>query len=402
MSDYYASENDPASAKKIAERFGFCLVRGVFSSEEMARLEKDLAQAYADFGGNPAGFPDLSVMPPLQWLLRDERVLALARALTGERPVYYRETNANYEATPGPLTHKPYTEYHCDARGSRADLVDIPPDRPGQIYPAYRFGIYFRNYRDYSGGLKVAPASHLRNYMLDRQLHFWPGVKQFAPATHVIGEQALTFPPSPVELYNVPSMPGDIVIFGLRTYHAGGALRFKDRPTLACLPVLEERLRHMNPALFEPVPPGPRNTIFFDFAAPSEEVDFYIKWRALSAPTVLCDGVDYVRAALPGIAYRNDKIIAALADRLIAAGGKDGRSEPTPQARKDAEDLVALCEAHEEFSDCHPLFDPALIAKRDDGDPMPLALAIAKSIAAHRKKMQAEEAVRKAAANQPR
>jgi hypothetical protein len=201
MSDYYVSANDPATAKSIAEKFGFCLVRGVFSPEEMASLERDLATAYVEFGGEGAVLPDLYMLPSLQWLLLDPRIQRFARALLGEQLVYYRETAANYENTPGPITQNTFREYHCDARGTRADLFGAPAD--GQIYPSYRFAIYFRNYRDHSGGLKVAPGSHLRPYLYDRIYQVSDVVKKLPAVEHIIGNGVLTIPAAPMELYNV-------------------------------------------------------------------------------------------------------------------------------------------------------------------------------------------------------
>lgn len=82
MSDYSVSYNDQASAKEIAERFGFCLVKGVFSADEMASLERDLAMAHAEFSGE---VPDVYSIPSLPWLLFDERIRAFAHALLGKR-----------------------------------------------------------------------------------------------------------------------------------------------------------------------------------------------------------------------------------------------------------------------------------------------------------------------------
>lgn len=389
MSDYYVSENDPATAKSIAEKFGFCLVRGVFSPDEMAGLERGLAAEHAAFNGK---IPDLYSMPSLQWLLADERVHGFARALLGDKLVYYRETNAPYEAVPGPNTENPYTEYHCDARGTPADLVAPDQETVGKVYPAYRFGIYFRNYRDYSGGLKVAPGSHLRLYGNDRKLAVPGNIGTMPGARQVFGGFAMQVPVPPVELYNVPSLPGDIVIFSLRLFHAGGARRLKDRPTFASLPLIEEQMHRVAPHLFEPVSPGPRNAIFFDFGAPTQEVDFYAKWRGLLLNTDLDAGYDFHRAPPPGVTMREDRIIVALALRFTAALDAAPGAEPSAAARKDAADLAALCAAHVEFSSHHPLFDRAAYTQALAEGPFAAALAAARSILAHRERIVADSA----------
>lgn len=382
MSDYYVSENDPATVKSVAERFGFCHVKRVFSAEETAGLERDLAMAHTEFNGR---VPDLYSIPSLQGLLTDPRIVGFAKALLGDRLVYYRETNAAYEKTVGPLTEKPFTEFHCDARGTRADLVAPKLEQPDRVYPAYRFAIYFRNYRDYSGGLKVAPASHLRAYANDRKLSDPSALAGLPVARQVIGLASMQIPVSPVELYNVPSMPGDLVIFSLRTFHSAGARRMKARPAFATLPLIEEGMHAAAPQLFEPTSPGPRNAIFFDFGAPSEEVDFYAKWRALVSPTDLSSGYEYRRPPPPGLIVRNDRIIVALAERLAAGGNNAPGAEMSPDAQKDAGDFAALCAAHVEFSRSHPLFDRTAAARVAQAEgPLAAALLTARSILAQR------------------
>lgn len=341
MSTYYESLNDPVTAKSIAEQYGFCHVKGVFSPDEMAMLEQGLANAHREFGAN---VPDLFSIPSLKGLLFHERIRAFAHALLGEKLVYYRETNAAYEEVPGPLTHRPFAEYHCDARGTSSSL----PGAPGHSgsYPAYRFGIYFRNYRDHSGGLKVAPGSHLRDYLFDRRLCLERFVAKLPVARHRIGAYDVSIGVAPMELYNVPSVPGDLVIFSLRCFHSAGAIRLKDRPTLALLPVVEAQLP---PSICIPPPPGTRNAIFLDYGAPHAAVDYYIKWRAGASFSATANiPYDYKTPVPDWMVMRNDKVIVALAHKVVAGEGQPDRQE--------AADLVALCRSHKEFAPEHALF----------------------------------------------
>jgi len=380
MSDYYASTNDPATVKSIAEKYGFCLVKGFFGPGEMAALERDLAMAHAEFDGK---VPDLYSTPSLQWLLFDERVRRLAHALLGDTLVYYRETNLAYEKVPGPLTAKPFTDYHCDARGSARDLYDAPA-HPG-IYPAYRFGIYFRNYRLHSGGLKVAPGSHLRPYMDDRRWTFEEKVKELPRVPIRVGGYNTAVMLQPMELYNVASEPGDIVIFSLRCFHSAGAVRLKDRPALALLPRVEAQF----PAEFRlPTAPGSRNAIFFDYGAPRAEVDYYVKWRAVVSPAKLDVAYKYGVKTPEWLQIRNDKIIVSLAHRLIEGG---------PSAKQDAMDLVTLCRSHIEFAPEHALFDRARFKTNLANNPGGAVLALARDIVARQQAHIENEARKKAA-----
>lgn len=378
MSDYFASTNHPPTVKGVAEAHGFCLVKEVFSADEMIALERDLAMAHAEFGGR---MPDLYSVPSLQWLLYDERVRRLAHALLGDTLVYYRETNLAYEKTPGPLTEKPFDDYHCDARGTPAALFG-PPSSNMRIYPAYRFAIYFRNYREHSGGLKVAPGSHLRSYDIDRRFNSEAKVAGLPVVPVLIGGFSLNVPLQPMELHNVPAEPGDLVIFSLRCFHAAGALRFKDRPTLAVLPHVERAIRHKANRVCCPVPPGPRNAIFFDFGAPSPELDYYIKWRAYVGPADLNAAFSYRDLPPSDLLIRNDRIIVPLAKRVAdAAVSADA---DTPSARQDRKDLYALGRAHAEFAPEHMLFDrDAFLAAASQG-PAVATVVLARDILARR------------------
>jgi ectoine hydroxylase-related dioxygenase (phytanoyl-CoA dioxygenase family) len=393
MSVYYVSDNDPATAKTIAEQFGFCLVRGVFSPAEIARLERDLATAHTEFAGAP---PDLYSCPSLQWLLVDERMRRFAHALLGETIVYYRETNLVYEETPGPATLKPFREFHCDARGSPESLLASPSGVPTGLYPAYRFGIYFRDYQNHSGGLKVAPGSHLRSYEHYRQCDH-PGLLKHLPhVPHDIGDKTLALRVPPIELYNVPSRPGDVVIFNLRTFHAAGAVRLRERPDLAVLPTVEGQLEQIADALTMARPAGSRNCIFVDYGAPVEALDFYVKWRALDDPIDLDKGWDSKAVAPSGMTLRNDRLIVALADRLTAAVSALPEDARHPEgwpgaARKDADTFLALCETHHEFSPHHPLFNRDTLARNIAVNPFAAALAAAGEVLAHRENLKRDK-----------
>jgi hypothetical protein len=314
----------------------------------MESLEQSLATSFSQFGGQ---LPDLASIPALQWLLHDHRITDAAQALLGDTLVYYRETKAAYEKEPGALTQNPFTEYHCDARGTAEDLWDVPRD-VDRLYPAYRFAIYFRNYRKYSGGLKVAPGSHLRDYRVDRSYTRPENRKRIPRIPLAIGSAAVQLPVPPIELYNVPSEPGDVVIFSLRCFHSAGALRFKHRPTFSLFPFYEKFTQDSAPHICEPVAPGARNAIFFDLGAPTDLLDYYVKWRAHVYPADLSCSFNYESISLPEkMILRNDRIIVPIAER-VAHSGLDSVSE-----RLLAQDLVALCRSHIEFAPEHALFD---------------------------------------------
>ncbi len=119
-------------------------------------------------------------------------------------------------------------------------------------------------------------------------------------------------------------------------------------------------------------PPGPRNAIFFDYAAPCEEIDLYIKFRARPAETGVAAILDRRRddaealdlARRNGVAVRHDALITALAMALSFNGTPHQvRKLDAAAAQAAAKRLHALLSRHEEYSPYFPLFDRARFAQ---------------------------------------
>jgi hypothetical protein len=283
MSEFYSTSFNPVDIKLISETYGFCLIKGFFSQPEMVELERRMKEFKRATGGEVT---DLYSCPSLCHVMLNERVLEIARALMGEGLVYYRETAIAYEEQPGRLTKKPLRELHCDATGTSESLFNAWNGDVNEIYPAYRFAVYFRNYRNFSGGLKVGVGTHKHRYQRYSQYSNAHGVQSLPFVKQIVGDAIVEMPIPPFELYNVCSEPGDLVIFNLRTFHSAGAMRFKKRPALAVLPLVEESVLTDQPELASPTPEGCRNAIFFDYGAKSEAIDYYIKWRAIHTPEI--------------------------------------------------------------------------------------------------------------------
>ncbi|MDX2141826.1 MAG: phytanoyl-CoA dioxygenase family protein [Rhodospirillaceae bacterium] len=367
MSIHYISGNDPTAVKQIAEQFGFCLVRGLFTRAEAEALENQLAAEHRARGGR---LPDLYSVPSLRPLMTDTRVLGLAHALMGDDLVYYRQTNLLYEATPGDNTHKPFTDFHCDARGTPLNVHEPMQSPFEKIYPAWRFATYFRDYQNHSGGLKLAVGSHLIRYDGMRIYNDVNEVRKLEKGTVRIGNVDVEKIRQPsFELFNVPSQPGDVVIFNLRTFHSAGAVRFSARPALALLPHVERQLQisPIGAQVCAPTPPGCRNAIFFDFAKPSLDADLYIKWCALRVSTNADMLTQFSNDPSSEFQIRNDSLIVAFTlhlDAQLAARGIDtGAGNPLPpDLAAHARTLLALGRSHREFSPHHALLDAAAIA----------------------------------------
>lgn len=362
MSDpYQATATDLAAIREICERHGFCLIKGVLSRGDLEGLLAGMRAETQAGGGRVTS--DLLGLPALRHIYFDPRLLAIARALLGPQLVYDGEGNVNFEEAIGVNTLNPYSRLHCDAKGMPGDITHTWSSPTDAVYRGYRFGIYFQDYRRASGALKVVAGSHRGDPASYEEAQIFTGALE----SHLIGRHRIECPGVRYPLYNLPSEPGDVVVWNLRTFHSAGAKLFIDNPSLAVHPRVEEDISAEAPSLFAP-PPGPRNALFFDYASPCEEIDLYIKLRARPTTSGLegrlerrsDDPAALELARSHGVAVRHDTLIAGLALALATNNG------PNPVRKLDAAAIEVaaarlhrLASVHEEYSPYFPLFNRA-------------------------------------------
>ena len=259
VADSYLTR-DPARVSAIAREHGFCLIKEFFTPARIAALERTLLAVPA--ADRACDFLTLGVFNDL---LFEPRLLAIARDLLGKELVYYGETNCMIDNA------KPFREWHFDARGMPEKLSAAFDSATGEIYPAWRFAVYFRDYSAASGGLKVGPGSHVHPIADFKK----PAIQQEV----AVRGRTLRLPMPAYPLYNVPTTPGDLVIFNLRTFHSAGALRLDGAMDVALLPIMEEALLTQAPEIAVAEPVAARNAMMLDFAAPAATMDLYPKWR---------------------------------------------------------------------------------------------------------------------------
>ncbi len=357
---YEAPANDLGAIRAIVEEFGFCLIKNALSAAELETLLTGMRSASRAAGGQPLS--DLLGLPDVRHIYFNPRLLEIARALLGPRLVYDGEGTMNFEESIGAYTLDPYTLLHCDAKGRPGDIEGIWRSPSDEIYRAYRFGIYFQDYSRASGSLKVIVGSHRG----DPALYEGPRLKSGSLANRMLGTHRIDYPETRYPLQNIPNRPGDVVIWNLRTFYSAGAKLFAADPSLAVHPDVEADIARAAPELFAP-PPGPRNAVFFDYAAPAEDIDLYIKWRArpTSTQTIASgfnrksDDPSALRlAAEHGIEVRLDTLITALAIGLATQGSPS----PTPKLEDKMipavrQRLHGLLASHRDYSPHFPLFD---------------------------------------------
>jgi hypothetical protein len=160
---------------------GYLLVRNVFSKAEVEDFRR---HTFA----NRQRKGDLLCHPQLRNVILDDRVLSIARQILGDTPVYYGDSTAN-------IGQQSF-EFHKD----NPDRLDgKAPDWKGR-YTQIRFGLYLQDHALHSGGLRLIPGSH----------------------------NAVSNPFS--KKMNVRTRVGDLVVWNLRTDHAGAAMMLRFLP----------------------------------------------------------------------------------------------------------------------------------------------------------------------------
>lgn len=194
------------------QRDGFVHVRGVLGEDEVARLRtacdrervraRDAGQLIEPVAGEDAPVGDLlGREAPLGDLVFDERIVRIARTLLGRDDLVYFGDSHMMLGGHGRGFHKDNT--------NRDDPTHPDWQSP---YTLLRMGIYLEDHSRHSGGLKLRRGSHLRVDVTSG------------------------------EIVDVPTVPGDVVVWSLRTTHSGHAIRVKGAPWLHLQPRFEIRL----------------------------------------------------------------------------------------------------------------------------------------------------------------
>jgi hypothetical protein len=226
-------------------RDGFLLLRDVFGADEVQR--------FIAAGAEGSRTADLLALPDLEGFWSDSRLVEIAKLLLGGTITFFGEASYLKEVfKPGEAVHGRHL--HHDAKGTLSHLFNRQHEPTDAPYPIIRFAVYLQDHANFSGGLKLVPGSH-----------------QFNSAN--FNEDELTY-------YDVPAMPGDLVVFCNKILHSPYALRRKASPHIGLPPRRENVMSAADPEAFLPAPVD-RNVIFVDFAGSNALADIYIKGRAI-------------------------------------------------------------------------------------------------------------------------
>jgi hypothetical protein len=301
---------------------GFLLIKGVFSAEEVHAF-----QAAMDEGGASAVIPCFR-SPRLHRLWADPRLTGVAGQLLGDMAFFEGQAIARQSPMkPGETVLGRHL--HHDAKGTPGNIFNRLHAPQTEPYPVLRFGIYPHDYARQSGGLKVVPGSHLTD----------------SSAGAPIGQ-----------CYNVPSEPGDLVVFCLKTLHSPYALRFKDNPERAISTEEEDQVVAQRPELFLDAP-ARRSSIFLNYGTTAEFSDLSMKNRALKTYNVYAGYASY----LVDGPDRSGSIPVRVDEALVETAATAASGDKAARAR-----LPKICALHFETSAHYPLWDSEIPERSEE------------------------------------
>lgn len=228
-------------------RDGYLLIRAVFSPSEVATYREILKTMLSTSEPNfPNG--DLLSNPLTADFIQDGRLIEITRSLLGGQPVYFGDSSSVI-----------YDQNHavCSFHKDNSDRHDADaPDWRGD-YPILRFGLYMQDHSRSGGGLMVRAGSH-KSVSKSRKLE-------------VLNEEVFGWLNGRTRY--VPTKVGDLVVWNLRTTHAGmgryirGPIR---RP-------ISERTQKFVPNFLQSDASSQRLAMFATFGLEGSHLDRYLK-----------------------------------------------------------------------------------------------------------------------------
>lgn len=229
---------------------GYLHIKGLFNQTEVESFRQGCRL-------NQAG--DSVCRPEFMDIMLSARVVNIIKDLIGEEVIY-----------PGlSLTRTDDFPKQFGSRFFHTDTVD--DDHDFEIdHPIVNTGIYLQDYSNYSGTLKIAPGSHLRLCVTNKTVK--QAIKNILKELirgNLIGAFNILRPYASV---NIPTMPGDMIVWYVRTHHSGYGVRLRFLPNWSLPPIIENWIPS-----FLKLPDNPeRNVILSIFAAPSKYLETYI------------------------------------------------------------------------------------------------------------------------------
>lgn len=220
---------------------GWVIIKNVFSAEEVAQMRQEMSKADKEQYGKG----DLLSNPYLSHVVYDDRILKIVTEVLGQKPVYYGDSTFQIASSIGRISNG----FHKDC----ADRLDATAPDWQSEYTIIRVGIYLQDHSKYSEGLVVRTGSH-------KYIELNKG-----------------------KMVNVPSQPGDIIVWYLTTSHSGNARKaiWGDFPVLMGdmnVPAISRVLFFHLPKVFIKSNPADRMAMFMSFGVNDNHLKRYIEY----------------------------------------------------------------------------------------------------------------------------
>jgi len=236
---------------------GYIHVQKVFSEHEIQNFRKGCRL-------NKPG--DSSCRPEFSNIMLSQKVIDIVKDLIGDEIIYPCLSLTRTNDLPQQFGSR---FFHTDTVGDDNNF-DIE-------YPIINTGVYLQDYIDYSGTLKIMPGSHTRQCITSRTL--------LQASKHIVKyllRRDMRGVFNILNLHrsiNIPTMPGDMIIWYVRTHHSGYGIRPRFFPNWSLPPIIENWIPS-----FLKLPDNPeRNVILSIFAAPSKYLETYIQKQITKA-----------------------------------------------------------------------------------------------------------------------
>ena len=215
---------------KVREKYlkdGFVVIKSFFKKEHIQALRPKMIE-FAETHKKKDN--EILLNENVRELLLNKDLFRIIREILNSKNIlYFSDSSVVNHQNPFESTNG----FHHDARG---EDLETPYD---DEYPVIRLGIYFENYKDFSGGLKIKRKSH--KYFCFNFRRIFGSLNNlfkilFTKKRYKLSSLILA------KSLNLDLEEGDIVIWNLKTHHCGTSRRLKLFPNYCLQPNLEKLL----------------------------------------------------------------------------------------------------------------------------------------------------------------
>jgi hypothetical protein len=205
---------------------GYIIIKSIFTKEYISKIRQDMINLSSK---DMSKYEILLDEDSQKLLLNEKLIKTIKEILNTNTLLYYSDSSVVNHINP----FKNRNGFHNDARGEDENL---PYD---QEYPIIRAAVYFEDYKNFSGGLKIKNKSHkyfifnFRRILADtlRLIKILFTKTRYNLNALKLGESV-----------NLELEQGDVVIWNLRTHHCGTSRRLKLFPKMCLQPFFERML----------------------------------------------------------------------------------------------------------------------------------------------------------------